>query len=80
MFFIHLYTGMDLAVLEAMDYYCCVAICDPLRYTLVLTNKVVFIIVLGILMRPLSFAISFVLVILCLPYYGQTPNYHSHLV
>lgn len=78
MFFVHLYTGMELVVLVAMDYYCYVSICNPLRYTLVLTNKVVFIIVLGILMRPLSFAIHFVLLILWLQYYQHQVIIHTY--
>ncbi|XP_002754916.2 olfactory receptor 52E1 [Callithrix jacchus] len=78
MFFIHLCTGMESAVLVAMAYDRYVAICDPLRYTLVLTNMMVSVIALAILLRIFAFAIPFVLLILRLPFCGPQIIPHTY--
>ncbi|XP_042639447.1 olfactory receptor 52E2-like, partial [Orycteropus afer afer] len=68
MFFIHNFTGIELAVLLAMTYDRYVAICNPLRYSTILTNKVVSMIGLGILVRPFIYVIPVVFLILRLPF------------
>ncbi|XP_017388294.2 olfactory receptor 52E1 [Cebus imitator] len=78
MFFIHLCTSMESAVLVTMAYDHNVAICDPLRYTLVLTNKMVSVIALVILLRTFAFAITFVLLIVRLPFCGHQTIPHTY--
>jgi olfactory receptor len=55
MFCIYVFSGMESAVLVAMAYDHFMANCCPLHYTLVLTNKVIFIISWVILLRSLFF-------------------------
>ncbi|XP_032976674.1 olfactory receptor 52E2-like [Rhinolophus ferrumequinum] len=78
MFFIHNFTGMESAVLLAMAYDRYVAICNPLRYSTILTNKVVFMIGLGVLLRTFIFVIPFVFLILRLPFCGNHVVPHTY--
>nr|XP_004651021.2 olfactory receptor 52E2 [Jaculus jaculus] len=78
MFFIHKFTLMESAVLLAMAYDRYVAICNPLRYTAILTNKVVSVIGLIILMRAIIFVIPFVFLVLRLPFCGHHVIPHTY--
>ncbi|XP_051847300.1 olfactory receptor 52E2-like [Antechinus flavipes] len=78
MLFIHNFTGMESAVLLAMAYDRYVAICNPLRYSIILTNKVVAAIGVGVLMRPLLTVFPFVFLILRLPFCGHNIIPHTY--
>ncbi|XP_007957162.1 olfactory receptor 52E2-like [Orycteropus afer afer] len=78
MFFIHNFTGMESAVLLAMAYDRYVAICNPLRYSTILTNKVVSMIGLGVLVRLFISIIPFVFLILRLPFCGNHVIPHTY--
>ncbi|ELK09439.1 Olfactory receptor 52E2 [Pteropus alecto] len=78
MFFIHNFTGMESAVLLAMAYDRYVAICNPLRYSTILTNKIVAVIGLGVLVRAFIFVIPFVFLILRLPFCGNHVIPHTY--
>ncbi|XP_025315697.1 olfactory receptor 52E2-like [Canis lupus baileyi] len=68
MFFIHIFTGMESGVLLAMAYDRYVAICNPLRYNTILTNKVVSLIGFGVVARSFFIVLPFVFLILRLPF------------
>ncbi|NP_001378263.1 olfactory receptor 52E2 [Equus caballus] len=78
MFFIHNFTLMESAVLLAMAYDRYVAICNPLRYSTILTNQVVRMIGLGVLVRAFIFVIPFVFLILRLPFCGNHVIPHTY--
>lgn len=78
MFFIHNFTGMESAVLLAMAYDRYVAICNPLRYSTILTNKTVSAIGLGVLVRSFLSVIPFVFLILRLPFCGNHVIPHTY--
>ncbi|XP_015997406.2 olfactory receptor 52E2-like [Rousettus aegyptiacus] len=78
MFFIHNFTGMESAVLLAMAYDRYVAICNPLRYSIILTNKVVSVISLGVLLRSFISVIPIVFLILRLPFCGNHVIFHTY--
>uniref|UniRef100_A0A8C3VSH6 Olfactory receptor n=1 Tax=Catagonus wagneri TaxID=51154 RepID=A0A8C3VSH6_9CETA len=77
MFFLHSFTGMESAVLLAMAYDRYVAICNPLRYSTILTNTAVSVIGLGVFGRFI-FVLPFVFLILRLPYCGNQGIPHTY--
>lgn len=78
MFFIHVFTGMESVVLLAMAYDRYVAICNPLRYSTTLTNKVVSLIGLGVVGRSFLIVFPFVFLILRLPFCGHHVIPHTY--
>nr|XP_014693224.2 olfactory receptor 52E4-like [Equus asinus] len=78
MFFIHIFTAMETVVLVAMAFDCHVAICHPLQYHLILTNRTISLILVVV------FGINFILVsplvflILRLPFCGHRIIPHTY--
>ncbi|XP_038627586.1 olfactory receptor 52E8-like [Tachyglossus aculeatus] len=68
MFFIHIFTGMESTVLVAMGYDRYVAICKPLRYCTILTNKSIRVFLGLALLRNFSLILPMVFLLLRLPY------------
>ncbi|XP_008587917.1 PREDICTED: olfactory receptor 52E2-like [Galeopterus variegatus] len=78
MFFIHIFTGMESVVLLAMAYDRYVAICNPLHYSTILTNKVVSLIGFGVVGRSFLCVFPFVFLILRLPFCGHHVILHTY--
>uniref|UniRef100_A0A8C3VNR7 Olfactory receptor n=1 Tax=Catagonus wagneri TaxID=51154 RepID=A0A8C3VNR7_9CETA len=78
MFFLHSFTGMESAVLLAMAYDRYVAICNPLRYSTILTNTAVSVIGLGVFGRAFIFVLPSVFLILRLSFCGNHVLPHSY--
>ncbi|XP_044116790.1 olfactory receptor 52E8-like [Neovison vison] len=78
MFFIHIFTAMETVVLVAMAFDRHVAVCNPLRYSLILTNRMIGLILV------VAFGVNFILVIplvfliLRLPFCGHHIIPHTY--
>uniref|UniRef100_A0A8C9QF63 Olfactory receptor n=1 Tax=Spermophilus dauricus TaxID=99837 RepID=A0A8C9QF63_SPEDA len=78
MFFIHMFTGMETVLLVVMAYDRFVAICNPLHYTAILTNKTVSILASVVIGRNLILVTPFVFLILRLPFCGNHIMPHTY--
>uniref|UniRef100_A0A8D1CLH2 Olfactory receptor n=1 Tax=Sus scrofa TaxID=9823 RepID=A0A8D1CLH2_PIG len=78
MFFLHGFTFMESGVLLAMAWDRFVAICDPLRYTTILTNARIAQIGVSMLMRNVAVMLPVVLSVKRLSFCGSTVLSHSY--
>ncbi|XP_004621247.1 olfactory receptor 52E8-like [Sorex araneus] len=78
MFLIHFFTAMESIVLVAMAFDRYVAICKPLRYSMILTNKVIIIIACVAILRSLCMVVPLVFLLLRLPYCGHRIIPHTY--
>ncbi|XP_038627241.1 olfactory receptor 52E8-like [Tachyglossus aculeatus] len=78
MFFIHMFAGMESTVLVAMGYDRYVAICKPLQYCTILTNKTIRVILGLAVLRNFSLMIPMVFFLLRLSYCGHRIIPHTY--
>ncbi|XP_004717165.2 olfactory receptor 52E8-like [Echinops telfairi] len=78
MFFIHFFTVMESIVLVAMAFDRYVAICNPLRYTMILTSKIISIIAGIAILRSLYMVLPLVFLLLRLPFCGHHIIPHTY--
>ncbi|XP_027703065.1 olfactory receptor 52E2-like [Vombatus ursinus] len=78
MFFIHMFTGMESIVLVSMAYDRYMAICNPLHYSSILTNRVVAMMGLGILLISFFICLPFVFLVLRLTFCGHHIIPHTY--
>lgn len=78
MFFIHIFTAMETGLLVAMAFDRYVAICNPLRYSLILTNRTIGLI--AVVLSGINFIliIPMVFLILRLPFCGHRRISHTY--
>lgn len=69
--FMHFFTVMESTVLLAMGFDRYVAICNPLWYTMILTNRIIGVIAVVIVGRSLFMIIPIIFLLLRLPYCGH---------
>ncbi|XP_049747326.1 olfactory receptor 52E8-like [Elephas maximus indicus] len=77
-FFIHFFTVMESIVLLAMSFDRYVAVCNPLRYTMILTNRTVGVIGVLVVLRSLFMIAPTVFLLLRLPYRGHRIIPHTY--
>ncbi|XP_069059481.1 olfactory receptor 52N2-like [Pleurodeles waltl] len=78
MFVIHMFTSLESGVLLAMAFDRYVAICNPLRYATVLTNKIIFKIYIANLIRGVLIVIPCPAMASRLPYCMTNIIHHSY--
>ncbi|XP_058519460.1 olfactory receptor 52E8 [Ochotona princeps] len=78
MFFIHFFTVMESIVLVAMAFDRYVAICKPLRYTMILTSKLIALIAGIAVLRSLYMVVPLVFLLLRLPFCGHRVIPHTY--
>nr|XP_008525715.1 PREDICTED: olfactory receptor 52E8 [Equus przewalskii] len=78
MFFIHFFTAVESIVLVAMAFDRYIAICNPLRYTMILTNKIISIIAVIAILRSLCMIVPLVFLLLRLPFCGNHIIPHTY--
>ncbi|XP_008562101.1 PREDICTED: olfactory receptor 52E8 [Galeopterus variegatus] len=78
MFFIHFFTVMESIVLVAMAFDRYIAICKPLRYTMILTSKVISLIAGIAILRSLYMVAPLVFLLLRLPFCGHRIIPHTY--
>ncbi|XP_012509664.1 PREDICTED: olfactory receptor 52E8-like [Propithecus coquereli] len=77
-FFIHFFTVMESIVLLAMGFDRYVAICNPLRYTMIITNKVIGVISVAVVLRSLCMIAPIIFLLVRLPYCGHRIIPHTY--
>ncbi|XP_061295565.1 olfactory receptor 52E8-like [Bos javanicus] len=77
-FFIHFFTVMESIVLLAMGFDRYVAICNPLRYSMTLTNRVIGMIGMVVVLRSLCMIAPIIFLLLRLPYCGHRIIPHTY--
>ncbi|XP_041586505.1 olfactory receptor 52E4-like [Vulpes lagopus] len=78
MFFIHIFTAMETVVLVAMAFDRPVTICNPLRYSLILTNRMIFLILVVVFGVNFILVIPLVFLILRIPFCGHRIIPHTY--
>nr|XP_010600794.1 olfactory receptor 52E8-like [Loxodonta africana] len=78
MFFIHFFTVMESIVLVAMAFDRYISICKPLRYTMILTSKIIGIIAGIAILRSLCMVVPLLFLLLRLPFCGHHIIPHSY--
>uniref|UniRef100_A0A8C9DDB2 Olfactory receptor n=1 Tax=Prolemur simus TaxID=1328070 RepID=A0A8C9DDB2_PROSS len=78
MFFLHFSTALDSAILVAMAFDRYVAICSPLRYTTILTPKIIIKIVVGIAFRSFCIILPVAFLLTRLPFCRARIIPHSY--
>lgn len=77
-FFIHFFTVMESIVLLAMGFDRYVAICNPLRCTMILTNRIIGAVAAVVVLRSLCMIAPIVFLLLGLPYCGHRIIPHTY--